>query len=150
MGLVDLLSRWARLLRRPRPGSIAVSTGWRQPYPTRVSAAYARSCAWGERLSYLYQEPVTVPAYEARARRGERAPARFGWRGDWFLVTDVVGTWSDGRPPTSERPEFGRVYYVVETRPVGLYQIYFERPRERSGPGRWMVYRRIQIRARVA
>ena len=117
----------------------------RRPYPALAQAAYARSTEWGERRSRFHQEPAEIPAYEVDARNGNRAPARFRWRARWFRVTAVICSWQDSRPSVPDWPERGREYYLIETQPEGLYQIYFERARGRNQTGRWIIYRRVEI-----
>jgi hypothetical protein len=103
--------------------------------------------AWGDRRARFHQEPAEVPAYEAAARAGERAPTRFRWRGQWHRVTAVVCSWQDSRRPTPDRPACGRIYFMVETAPEGLYLLYFA-PGRRNGPGQWVVYRTVELFAR--
>ena len=98
-------------------------------------------------MSRFVQEAVKVPAYEARALSGERSPDRFRWRGRWYRVVEVAASWRDGRRRALDRPEYGRIYYNVMTEPMGFFQLYYERSAPgRKGGGRWMLYRRTEIR----
>ncbi|MCZ6636543.1 MAG: DUF6504 family protein [bacterium] len=106
--------------------------------------AYGQSAHWNERISRFVHEVVKVPAYEDRARRGERSPHRFQWRGQWYRVVDVSALWQDSRQPVPDRPEYGRAYYTVATMPPGLFQLYFERSRKEAG--RWLLYRKVEFR----
>lgn len=79
--------------------------------------------------------------------RGERAPQRFQWRRRWYRVADVCASWQDGRRPVPERPEYGRIYFNVVTDPAGLFQLYYDPSNsDRKGHGRWVLYRRTEIR----
>jgi hypothetical protein len=108
--------------------------------------AYRRCVDWGERLSRFAHEAIELPAYEANALVGRRPPPRFRWRRQWYTVADVMACWVDGRQREPDNPEYGRTYFVVETTPPGIYQIYYERPEDRGTRGRWMVYRRVEYR----
>jgi hypothetical protein len=135
--------------RRRFPGR---RSGGRGNVPVCVAiAAYRRSTGWGERVSRFAHEAAEVPAYEAGARRGERSPQRFHWRGRWYRVADVAAQWQDGRRSTGDRPGCGRAYYNVLTESSGCFQIYYDtQERDAKGIGRWFVYRRTEIRRRRA
>ena len=117
-------------------------------HAAKAVAAYRRTASWGERLTRAAQEAVEVPAYEERALRGERSPHRFRWRRRWYRVVEVSASWQDGRKPAPGRPEYGRTYFNVATDPEGLFQLYYDRSASgRKGYGRWVLYRRTEIRA---
>ena len=133
--------------RHRRRGLTRGTRAWRRrPYPLAAIQAYRRSVNWGERLSRFAHESVELPAYETAALVGQRPPRRFRWRRQWYTVVDVMACWVDGRQREPDNPEYGRVYFVVETAPSGLYQIYYEHPEKRGARGRWMVYRRVEYR----
>ncbi len=153
MGLAGRVRRWfrKRVGGRRRGGRVRVRRWWEgRGGAARLSAAiaaYQRAVNWGERVSRFAQEAVEVPAYEDRALRGERSPHRFRWRGRWYRVVEVAASWQDGRRPEPGRSEWGRAYFNVVTDPKGLFQIYYERSASRrKGNGRWVLYRKIEIR----
>lgn len=148
---VSLASRARRWFFRRRRGPVGrVRTLAPARGATRVQAAvaaYRAAVNWGERMSRFAHEAVEVPAYEARALRGERSPQRFRWRGRWYRVVEVIAFWQDGRKPAPGRAEYGRAYFNVATEPKGLFQIYYDRSApDRKGNGRWMLYRKTEIR----
>ena len=110
-------------------------------------AAYRAASESVQTLSRSAQEAIEVPAYEEGAVRGERPPHRFCWRGRWYRVLEVAAEWRDGRGPDPSRLDLGRSYFNLIADPDGLVQVYYERPTGGSGArGRWILYRRTEIR----
>jgi len=111
-----------------------------------VSLAYKKAMDGRERISRFAHETVRIPAYEEKARSGERSPLRFEWRGRWYRVMDVAATWRDHRRPDRDHPERGRAYYNVVTDTEGFFQLYYDHPVRSKDSGRWMIYRTYNVR----
>ena len=124
--------------RRRNPRSARRFSGRRIAGIETAAEAYHRSVKWGDRLARYANEPVDVPPYEGRALKGERPPYRLRW----YRLGSETASWKDGRKPVRGRPEFGRLYFLVETERNGFFQIYFERSDKRRGTGKWVLCRR--------
>ncbi len=132
--------------RRRNPRRARRFSGRRTAGLETAAEAYHRSVKWGDRLTRYANEPVDVPPYEVGALKGERPPHRLRWRGRWYRLGGETASWKDGRKPVRGRPEYGRLYFLVETERNGFFQIYFERSDKRRGTGKWVLYRRTQLR----
>ena len=146
---MGIFSKWLRQFgRRPKRVRRLVRRIRRARLPGRVvQVAYGHRRNGDMRQTRLANEVVDVPAYEEKALRGERAPHRFCWRGQWYRVIEVASLWQDGRQKTNTTPMMGRLYVNVVTLPVGVFQLYFEGGNKRKDRGRWMLYRKIKMRS---
>lgn len=114
-----------------------------------IASSYLKVDGWADRVSSLIDQVVAIPAYEDRAKEGNRAPHRFCWRGVWYRVEGVVAEWLDGRNPLRSHPEYGRHYYNVLTDRKQIFQIYFDRTGPTSNrKAEWVLYKSIRFRGK--
>ena len=134
-----VILRLLRSLHRPGKRRRSVRRSYLPRRLTQRSAvdAYRLSC-WPDRRSSFAHEIIRIPAYEDRARRGQRAPHRFEWRGQWHRVVDVGAIWADDRKNHSQR-----TYYAASTERGDIVQLYYE---SQGKEGCWKIYRRVSIR----
>ena len=96
--------------------------------------ACVRSSEFGRSLfltdmKNLQQTTIPVTHEEVRVERDAGMPAVFEWRGKRYQVVDVIGKWrieghwwADGRD---------REYWRVEARGGAVWDLYFDRQRDR-------------------
>ncbi len=91
-------------------------------------------------------------------------PSRFTWRGQEYIIVELVKEWHDyrlrGNPKCryeKERGSYwvrssqkrgswgvGRDYYRVRTQTGGVFDIYYDRAPIKGRKGGWVLYRRVR------